>query len=460
MKSLLLFLFILFSFQAWTQNTTEWQYARVNNLNLRFRLSKTYTVDSDKKYPLFIFLHGNGEGGAAGIENTNVLFTAATLGRSLLIPYNASSPLLDSFIIVMIQTAPYPNTTATGYPSGTVPVIDYFDKNYRTDTTRGVLAGFSMGAANIIDLVTTDGVFGGAYNKKLDRFKRLIPVGSPSNRYYNHNRMRGRGFRAFVGSQDWLYTNHIGTVRELIKTGGYGTNTIIKDVGHDNRATDSAFSTRGKDTLTNVYLWGLSTPSYVPDSNSTGGGLKIAGYITLPQGSPNDICKMVNPSLKIFTDNGEVGNGKVVTDNIGIPYNGKWNWFGYKITDKDTVTHYIQITSGGTIQNYTICNRATLPPDPNPGVEYVLAGYINEKDAHGYWNTCAVDTGINVPVYTKTGAIVAGEKIYADRNGTLKPKWWDYGSHAYSKEKNGVVLQAIRIFADGLIKETDTCNGR
>lgn len=253
-------------FSSSAQTPSGFTYTSVNGRNTPYRLPGNYASTNPRRYPLVLFFHGNGEGGALGEINTAVLYTADGLGRALTNTANLTKPEVDSFIFVLVQTGSGAASN-TAWPDVVVPIIQYFDANFRTDTTRGMLTGFSQGARNVIDLISRPaGAFGGNYHPILNRFKKNVIVATPFPEHYGDSTARwaGRGYRGVIGSTDSYVSQQADILTNYINSyGGYGTNRVLPGVGHVQNpgATDSAFSFQGTDTLTNVWLWFLAAPT-------------------------------------------------------------------------------------------------------------------------------------------------------------------------------------------------------
>lgn len=223
-----------------------------NDVLVRRPLDYDSSWNVGRKYPVMIFLHGNGEAGT----NLNTMYNAG-MPRVLTLSQNVGNPLMDSIIYVM----PQHNTNAAvwRFPNDMISIVDYLDANYRTDTTRWALGGLSQGGVNSIDLFTWGAgsfVAPNIYFSKFNRFKLLYILSSPSANTIDttFSRLAGRRFRSWVGASDGFKSQHDFNISLISNRGVAGVEYVIPG-GHSNGVWDSAMSFRGVDTLTNIHRW-------------------------------------------------------------------------------------------------------------------------------------------------------------------------------------------------------------
>lgn len=404
MKSAIVLLFIfccVAHFSGSAQMPTGWTYGNVNSKNIAYRLPSNYNTTS-LKYPLVFFFHGNGEGGndSAAI---GVLFTAEGMGRTLIKPASTASPFIDSFIFVIVQTSSG-SATQTRWPDVVVPIVTYFDNNFRVDTTIGHLTGYSQGAMNVMDIIAVpDGEYGGNYSYKLNRFTKNVIIASPYLTYYHTTdsaqRWAGRGYRGIIGENDG-YTNsqHIPALNFLNSKGAYGNNRVVPGLGHVGNPgiTDSAFSFLGTDTLTNIYKWFLSDTTGSGGSGGGGGGGGSggsnlqAGFINATDaGSKEAACSQIT-GQKVFTNDGTISVGKKIYFNAaGTTGVADYGWHALSTDSAGNVLQSIQIWGDTTVHEIYNCSGGGGGGGSscNPAFNYDTSLYIVPKHIYDYTGT-------------------------------------------------------------------------
>lgn len=240
--------------------------ARVGTNDLLVRKPSDYDApaNSTRKYPVMVFLHGNGEAGT----NLTSMFNAG-LPRVLTLAQNVGNPLMDSIIYVMPQHST--NAQAWRIPNDLVGILDFIDATYRVDTTRWALGGLSQGGVNTIDVLTwgpTSWVAPNNYFYKFDRFKLLYIMSSPTVNLSDttYAKISGRRFRSWVGTGDATFIGqHQYNIDLITARGAIGYEYEIPG-GHSNTVWDSAMSFRGLDTLTNIHMWLIQSNGPVSSS--------------------------------------------------------------------------------------------------------------------------------------------------------------------------------------------------
>jgi hypothetical protein len=223
-----------------------------NDILIRRPLDYDSSWNAGRKYPVMIFLHGNGETGTDLMTMYN-----AGLPRVLTLSQNVGNPLMDSIIYVMPQHAT--NASVWRFPNDLLGIVNFIDANYRVDTTRWALGGLSQGAVNTIDVLTwgaSSFITPNIYFGKFDRFKLLYVLSSPTLNETDttFSRIKGRRFRSWIGTSDGFLSQHNYVIDRVEQRGGTGIRYQIPG-GHSNSVWDSAMSFRGADTLTNIHRW-------------------------------------------------------------------------------------------------------------------------------------------------------------------------------------------------------------
>lgn len=160
--ALLLFISILFSFAAKAQNEKAFEkYLFISESadTLPYRLMRPIVNDSEKKYPLILFLHGAGE---RGRNNTS------QLGNSVLSWSSDSFRIINPCYVLCPQCAPgyrwvevdwklpghVQPEKPSAYLSRTMLLLDSLAKNLNIDTCRIYITGLSMGGFGTWDAIS------------------------------------------------------------------------------------------------------------------------------------------------------------------------------------------------------------------------------------------------------------------------------------------------------------------
>lgn len=235
-----------------------------NDVLVRRPLDYDSSWNANRKYPVMIFLHGNGEAGS----NLNTMYNAG-LPRVLTLSQNVGNPLMDSIIYVMPQHTT--NASVWRIPNDLIGIVNYIDATYRVDTTRWALGGLSQGGSNTIDVLTwgpTSFVAPNNYFSKFNRFKLLYILSSPTMNYLDTimTNIQGRRYRSWIGLSDGTFLGqHRSNIDKLQEKGLAGYEYEIPG-SHSNQVWDSAMSFRGTDTLTNIHRWLIQSSGTLPSA--------------------------------------------------------------------------------------------------------------------------------------------------------------------------------------------------
>jgi hypothetical protein len=233
-----------------------------------------YAANPAKKYPLIIGLAGNGEMGTS----LSVLFNQG-------IPKRIKAGKSTYQVMTVGDTARFlyvcplsPVSTAMGQPNNVNAVIDYMVANYRVDTNKIMITGYSQGANDAMRYAlypaTGDPVwgFGGGFDNRQQRVRYYViasppyldfPFANNFSRFKTYN----WGARFFHGSLDGGVTtpafsqmqndsvnaNHSGASQRFLLAG----------YGHSAQVWDSVYSTNGVDSNINIYRWLVQSPGNV-----------------------------------------------------------------------------------------------------------------------------------------------------------------------------------------------------
>ncbi len=117
-------------------------------------LPSAYATNPTKTFPLVIFLHGLGEGGAGTVGSALNAVNRNEVAKSLANPGHSIRALLDQREVIVLC----PQTTSnTWWKVGHIrPFLDYALANYRVDPTRIYFTGLSAGSSGVQDFLNKD----------------------------------------------------------------------------------------------------------------------------------------------------------------------------------------------------------------------------------------------------------------------------------------------------------------
>jgi predicted peptidase len=209
---------------------------------VKYTLSK---MDINKKYPLFIFLHGVGETGNTSTNSVDILFNSSN--QANLIKFAEQL----GFLVIAPQFVPAYNYSIIGgkvnqtwrpeWAGGNYvnDTIDWAIKNMPIDPARVHLTGLSGGGGGCYDYITTSQSFA-------DKIASCIPIcGTELSGIPNWDAARTVPIWAFCGDKDSFYG---GNVRQAQKSGA--KLTTIPNAGH--------FIWGGVYDMPELYAWALS----------------------------------------------------------------------------------------------------------------------------------------------------------------------------------------------------------
>ena len=234
-----------------------------------------YVANPLKRYPLIVCLGGNGEMGTS----LSVLFNQG-------IPKRIKTGLPMFQVMTLGDTARFlfvcplsPSSTVMGLPNNLNAVIDYMISNYRVDTSKIMVSGYSQGANDALRYalwpVTGDPSWGwgGGFDYRQQRIKYWVMASPPyldvpfSNnfsrfktyncgaRFYHGANDAGLTSPAFSQMQnDSVNANHAGSSQRFLMAG----------YGHSAQVWDSVYSTNGVDSNINIYRWLVQSPGNTP----------------------------------------------------------------------------------------------------------------------------------------------------------------------------------------------------
>jgi len=173
MKRVIVFIFILISFRLSAQKgeTVLGQFVSPSGDSLPYQLHFSSAIDTTKKYPLIIWLHGKGE---RGVDNEkqihwikNWLFDSLELSnyKSFVLSPQCSKTEVWSNYDKTAEAIKY-DTITPEIQKTLINLIDEVVVNYPIDSNRIYMMGISMGGFGVFDLIT----------RYPDRFAAAIPV--------------------------------------------------------------------------------------------------------------------------------------------------------------------------------------------------------------------------------------------------------------------------------------------
>ncbi len=231
----------------------------------------SYAANPTKRYPLIVGLAGNGEMGTS----LSVLFNQGLPKR-----VKSGKPMYQ--VMTVGDTAEFlyvcplsPSSTLMGLPNNLNPVIDYMVANYRVDTTKIMVTGYSQGANDALRYAlwpaTGDPTwgFGGGFDYRQQRVKYFVMASPPyldvpfSNNF-SRFKTYNWGARFFHGANDGGLTSPAFSQQQNDSVNanhaGASQRFLLAGYGHSAQVWDSVYSTNGVDSNINIYRWLMMSP--------------------------------------------------------------------------------------------------------------------------------------------------------------------------------------------------------
>lgn len=230
-----------------------------------------YAANPTKRYPLIVGLAGNGEMGTS----LSVLFNQGIPKRVKggKPTYQVMAPGDTARFLYVCPLSPV--STAMGLPNNLNAVIDYMVANYRVDTNKIMVTGYSQGANDALRyaLWTPTGDpswgFGGGFDNRQQRVKYYViasppyldvPFANNFSRFKTYN----WGARFFHGALDGGLTqaafSQIQNDSVNANHPGASQRFLLAGYGHTAQVWDSVYSTNGVDSNINIYRWLVQSP--------------------------------------------------------------------------------------------------------------------------------------------------------------------------------------------------------
>lgn len=198
--------------------TFEWNGEQLNYLLF---LPKDYENDTQKMWPLILFLHG---GGAKGNMLDSLGAVKAGGGLPTLVERKRDFP----FIVVSPQLSVFAENWYAALDLIDA-LLDQIVANYRVDTARLSVTGLSMGGEGTLLMVT---------RTRPDRFAAAVPVAGASMHYIDKSNVcipKNVAFWVFHGGRDKPapVSNADALVKALKACGAQVQYTMFPDAGHE-----------------------------------------------------------------------------------------------------------------------------------------------------------------------------------------------------------------------------------
>ena len=197
-------------------------------------LPKEYGQESNKKWPVMLFLHGRG-------ESNGPLSIVKQWGPPRMAERGDEPP----FIIVSPQCPRSSRWTSAEQQAGVLELLEHSQKNYQTDEDRVYLTGLSMGGFGSWKLAS----------EHPEKFAAVAPIcgrGNPAN----VGKLKSIPVWAFHGTDDGAvsFQDSVDMVEAIKKAGGTKVKfTSLEGVGHNSwsaaYATPGLYEWFGKQTI-------------------------------------------------------------------------------------------------------------------------------------------------------------------------------------------------------------------
>jgi len=113
-------------------------------------LPSTYDSNTDKKYPMIIWLHGQGERGNGSEASLNLLKKASGLPKKI---QNGWDAKIDEHEFIVL--APQMSTSTTTWTTSVLrPFLDHVMKTYRYEPSMVYVIGWSMGGNGVYKILS------------------------------------------------------------------------------------------------------------------------------------------------------------------------------------------------------------------------------------------------------------------------------------------------------------------
>lgn len=230
MRYKLVFIFLIFTFRLSAQQKGEivsevYVSPSVDTLPYQFRISSG--MDTTKKYPLILWLHGKGERGNDNVKQTTLIkkwlpdSLEKTNYKSFLLAPQCSEDRMWSTYDKLAKEITF-DTITPEIQKSIMLLIDELSSKYPIDTNKIYIMGISMGGFGVFDMIT----------RYPNRFAAAIPICGGADPKQKENLVK-TPIWAFHGEKDVLVDKrHTKVPMELINDSTHIL-TTYPTTGHD-----------------------------------------------------------------------------------------------------------------------------------------------------------------------------------------------------------------------------------